>query len=828
MESFDTMFQKAMKESYAPFPWQREFALSESIPDTVSIPTGLGKTAGTVLGWVWRRRYAAPEIRHATPRRLVYCLPMRVLVQQTMDNVETWLDRLDLSGSPGEGKVSVNILMGGEIDQSGFNMHSWDAFPEEDAVLIGTQDQLLSRVLNRGYSMSRFKWPVHFGLLNNDALWIIDETQLMGAGFPTTSQLNGLRYKLGTMVPCRTVWMSATLDNSGLSTVDNANNAAMFNSLTLSEDDLKQSIPEKRMTASKKIIEVLPGEENEGNIDISTSDYSRWLAEYISEHHRSDTLTIVMLNRVSRAQEVFIFLRKLLSKTESSPALSLLHSRFRKNDRQKTESLLSNNLRSNQIIITTQVLEAGVDVSARTLITELAPWSSMVQRFGRCNRYGEYSEGEVFWIDTITEQPENKLQTNSLPYTTDSLKRASELLRKLENVSPESLARVQYDPELKVFHIPRKRDILQLFDTAPDLMGFDLDVSRFIRDTENNDLQIFWREWDAENSIPPSDIQPVPEELCRVTIASFSNFYKKLRINKESVWIENHLDGTWRKINAGEARPGLVLLVNCTAGGYSEELGWTADRKDRPAVLFHERTENRDSLTNDSSSIRSARVTLAEHSADVFKDISSMLISLHHENDDLYKLLYSASLWHDAGKAHEAFQNMLGNTDNPEAEILAKSATREGKKSCYIKTGTGIQERPFFRHELASALWYLAQKNSDPLIAYLIAAHHGKVRMSIRSNPHETPPDSNIRYTCGIAEGDILPSVEIAPDLKPPEYMISLEMMELGGGQSGKSWIELVQKLLHEYGPFRLAYMEALLRTADWRASRKEADNNEG
>lgn len=112
---------------------------------------------------------------------------------------------------------------------------------------------------------------------------------------------------------------------------------------------------------------------------------------------------------------------------------------------------------------------------------------------------------------------------------------------------------------------------------------------------------------------------------------------------------------------------------------------------------------------------------------------------------------------------------MLGNTDNPEAEILAKSATREGKKSCYIKTGTGIQERPFFRHELASALWYLAQKNSDPLIAYLIAAHHGKVRMSIRSNPHETPPDSNIRYTCGIAEGDILPSVEIAPDLKPPE-----------------------------------------------------------
>jgi CRISPR/Cas system-associated endonuclease/helicase Cas3 len=182
-----------------------------------------------------------------------------------------------------------------------------------------------------------------------------------------------------------------------------------------------------------------------------------------------------MLNRVSRAQEVFIFLRKLLSKTENSPALSLLHSRFRKNDRQKTDSLLSEILKPDRIIITTQVLEAGVDVSARTLITELAPWSSMVQRFGRCNRYGEYSEGEVFWINLVAEQPENKLESNSLPYTTDSLKRASELLRKLENVSPESLARVQYNPELEVFHIPRKRDILQLFDTAPHLSGMTLE-----------------------------------------------------------------------------------------------------------------------------------------------------------------------------------------------------------------------------------------------------------------------------------------------------------------------------------------------------------------
>ncbi|MCP9448558.1 MAG: hypothetical protein NNA21_00650 [Nitrospira sp.] len=50
----------------------------------VYVPTGLGKTAMVVLGWLWRRRFHPnEEIRKTTPRRLVYCLPMRVLVEQT-------------------------------------------------------------------------------------------------------------------------------------------------------------------------------------------------------------------------------------------------------------------------------------------------------------------------------------------------------------------------------------------------------------------------------------------------------------------------------------------------------------------------------------------------------------------------------------------------------------------------------------------------------------------------------------------------------------------------------------------------------------------------
>jgi hypothetical protein len=51
----------------------------------------------------------------------------------------------------------------------------------------------LSR-LNRGYSMSRYRWPRHFGRLNNDCLWVCDEVQLMGAGVATACQLEAFRH----------------------------------------------------------------------------------------------------------------------------------------------------------------------------------------------------------------------------------------------------------------------------------------------------------------------------------------------------------------------------------------------------------------------------------------------------------------------------------------------------------------------------------------------------------------------------------------------------------------------------------------------------------
>lgn len=836
-----------------PFFYQQQLATAVEMPIVLDVFTGAGKTAAIVMAWFWRRRYAGLSVRTQTPRRLIYVLPMRTLVEQTHTTIQEWCEReaawRQQEGLP-ERSLELHMLMSGAVN------NRWDANPERDCILVGTQDQILSRGLNRGYSMSRYRWVIHFALLNNDSLWVVDETQLMGAGLKTTTQLQGFREYFGTYGPSRSLWMSATLNPEMLRTVDYSH--ALDGSgkiLRLTDEDLNNPNLRQRRQARKRLEQakvVCSGKKKD------ETTYAQALAAEIAQVHRPGSLTLVICNQVSRAQAVYEALQPFFGQERF-----LIHSRFRPAEREALNKRILD--RQNPllgVLVATQAIEAGIDISALNLFSELAPWASLVQRIGRCNRYGLDEGATVYWIDL-----DSRTDEAIRPYSLAELDQARHLLKRVAEesgeVGPQALDKFQkefkkefqeefkqpFTPELESL-IPRKHDLLQLFDTSTDLAGHDIDISCFIRDTEDTDIAIAWRDW--EGNEPPIGASSQhykgalqAQELCRVSIWRAREFLKQ-----RTAWTFDRLQNIWRSVRSDEIFPSMLLLLKCDSGGYSEELGFTGNPITRPLPVALERVIEPDHNDSDLLSYGARQfISLREHSEAIVKKATDLCQALQAESQGLdlpISKILRAARWHDAGKGHPEFQKMLTHNrpDKVGQDIWAKSdhAPRQNQADRYALP----VDRRGFRHELVSALLAL-QEGEEFLVAYLAACHHGKVRLTIQPRPTEQAPtprettkdkvqnfikiksklpeaENHRRYALGVHEGDKVSGepfnvIDLGDGLAiacPPQGL-SLACMELGG--EGASWTAQALNLLEDYGPFRLAFLETLIRLADWRAS---------
>ncbi|MEM3341599.1 MAG: CRISPR-associated helicase Cas3', partial [Thermoplasmata archaeon] len=576
---FDDFFIKAT--GCKPYQYQIGLATCKELPDIINIPTGAGKTAGIILAWVWRRCFN-DETRDITPRRLVYCLPLRTLVEQTRDVCKKWLDNLGIltekHDATTKDKIAVTVLMGGEDEDN------WYLYPERNTIIIGTQDMLISGALNRGYGISRFKWPLYFGLLNTDCLWVMDEVQLMRNGLATSAQLQAFRQSNTLFKETKTIWMSATIDKDWLKTIDFKKYAPSLQILSINFSKIKGSVLAKRLKAKKSPPVKMKAKFNE----------PEKIARDISKIHKKGTMTLVVLNTVRRARDLYKALKKVYESKPvkkikkrkntgatdtSNPEIMLIHSHFRAEDRKKKMDLLKSAdeiihkkkavipnddwqksvANEGIIVVSTQVVEAGIDISAKTLITELSPWSSLVQRFGRCNRYGEYKGANMWWIDIPI-----KKSKNTLPYEETDLKNAKKNLedKTIKNYSPGKICgsvSSNYTPT----HVIRYADIKGLFSTEMDLAGGFTDVSNFVRDSGTDlNVYLFWRNFKGVPS--KEEAAPLREEICPVLISEFEEFLG----DKKVAWIWNYEKDDWEALNKKQIRPGMTLLLSQNMGGY--------------------------------------------------------------------------------------------------------------------------------------------------------------------------------------------------------------------------------------------------------------------
>jgi len=912
-------FFKIATGGFTPYGWQVLVAL-DSLPDVLAVPTGLGKTE-VALAWAWRLLVdKKPE-----PLHLVVCLPMRSLVTQTVQRLKAYFDAL--KAKKPEIEVAVHQLMGGNTDDD------WVGEIDKPWVLVGTQDQLLSRALNRGYSMSRFEWPVHFGLLNNDCRWLIDEVQLMGPGLWTTSQLDWMRRKrFLSLKPCLTTWMSATVGTSFLSTMDRVRE-------TLSDPSQEQIAFESMLKialdrdgglkwwreAKRPLTWWQPeaedaktgGAKKRGARLAAATVTPEAIAESVKTRHVAGTLSLVICNTVDMARSVFCAVSSVDHKV-------LLTSRFRREDRARHEQRLldfeasrkAGNLSKNDpglICVSTQVIEAGVDISAHRLFTELAPWPSMLQRLGRLNRKGDDHDAQAWVWETPKEGGNKKLERIG-PYEFTDIELAKRLVDAFAPLSQkkafsEAIAEINTNKnkeasealQPKPSPLPRALDVHGLFSTERDVHGGFTDVSAFVRGTDPDlDVTLFWRDWSGD-SPPRGDDLDGPliapaKEGCPV---SFFRVQKMLEGSKVKTWLWDDEADRWECVNHWDIRPGMLVMLKRDVGGYDETEGWTGDKSNVLAEV--PRAGRGATLRDDAWTEVGYWSKLEDHLNDARREAEKLCAALSLTGN-MQKAVVEASGLHDLGKAHPQWQAKLpdrsGSPDallaksprvvaadvvgdatavriafaqlRPQAHALPDVSRRRGREHVVrlrwtiddrlsdaelkslravpgVRWAGHLQFRPGLRHEVASAL-AIWRKYSDSetkpypaLAAYLAATHHGKARTVMRSTTGEGDDVFGVR-------SEPSPLV-IGEDQWPLDFSIAKDGAEgrWEGDEfvlTGHGWTGLVADLLGPWrpeercdvgavpegeprhlGPFALAYLEALVRIADWRASAQPSES---
>ena len=217
---FASVFQALTGNS--PYPWQEALFLSlleDSFPANINLPTGSGKTSIMAV-WLAALAQQASESRRDThiPRRLVWVVDRRVVVDQATDEAEQIRTRLkDESSSTIQWlRAALSSLSGDQHSPLGISTlrgerednQEWSREPSRPAIIVGTVDMIGSRLLFSGYGDGRYSSSQHAGLLGHDTLIVNDEAHLTPAFAALIQEVEAMQSR--QLKPFRTMRLSAT------------------------------------------------------------------------------------------------------------------------------------------------------------------------------------------------------------------------------------------------------------------------------------------------------------------------------------------------------------------------------------------------------------------------------------------------------------------------------------------------------------------------------------------------------------------------------------------------------------------------------------------
>lgn len=483
------------KQKRYPFSWQEEVLdhiCEHGVwPERINAPTGSGKSSVVDIH-LFANALAAVGAAPRVPRRLCVTVGRRALVDSQATRADMILDCLKKAltdesaeqdilrrvaealqsfqtrnDDQGSGPIEVGHIRG-ELSNRTLPVTDISAC----AIIAATPDMYGSRALFRGYGSTKAARPRETALLTMDTVMVLDEAHMNRQLLHTTQRIAELQKReVNLGVP--TLQVVETTATPSTEDSDSTTLGVDIEALDSPNDEELR----KRVHSHKELVlhpidkwDGKPG--NRAVVDAAVGAIKDFLARREAGEDSEEAHTVgCIVNHVRTA----ISIKEKLTEDLAEEEVQLLVGRMRPSDLEKLQEKHSKLFttegdKSVKVVVATQTLEVGIDVDFADLVTELAPASSLAQRFGRVNRLGHRKDSKAVVIEPASG---DSVKKDAPPYKAVDLSNAYgwlEALKDAENpsVNPAAMVKnppVQSSPERLLYQRPEWSDLLEFSRT---------------------------------------------------------------------------------------------------------------------------------------------------------------------------------------------------------------------------------------------------------------------------------------------------------------------------------------------------------------------------
>lgn len=646
-----------------PYPHQEKTyeALAKGESVILRAPTGSGKTEAAFVPFLELRRKSLPS-------RMVYALPMRALVNSLSS-------RLSKHASD----IQVKVQHGKKLESQLF---------DADCV-VATLDQVIT-----SYACAPLSLGVRYGNIPAGAIagsfLVFDEIHTFEPelGLQSTLILAERMKKLGLPF----VFMTATLPTGFMKSL-----AKRLEARTIEVDE--ESLP---VRMRRKVV-LIP------NLNEMLCPES-----ILAFYKKNPGRLIIVCNTVSKAVELYQQL-----KDKIRPAPILIHSRYFDDDRARIEKeierLFGNNGREEAVLITTQVIEVGMDISANLILSELAPVDSLIQRAGRCCRWGGDGNFIVFGVSHHAPYEKKSMDLTRATLSKFQPQRLSWKLEKnmVDQILDETFSNLAH---------PQAAGKALWYLSEGAFKGSSSIAEKAVRDSLSIEVSIH----DNPSSLGENAMW-LPK--CRILPSTLKKFIDEM---KPKVWViemDKEVDDDYNpRIDAVPIRSGSMVLPNkfyvihSSYACYSQEEGLILGKVGQPLLPYEVKE---DFVIREQKEI--PMETWKEHAINTVKVFEAKILPdedfvfsklaswIGEKKETILNLVRLILILHDLGKLNKDWQKLAGKKDS----FLAHSGKKVNIKLPPHATISAYVLRDYLKQHWGNVLGEAA---------FLAIAHHHSVR----------------------------------------------------------------------------------------------------